>query len=186
MAIYANLEMAPPPPPDTRSTRARILQVKVPKRELMSITRAGGPVYPEVIFEADTDSGKPAEYSWRLDRGLWRPFSPGPLLTVRDPVLALVGTHTLEVRARTPGDYRSLDPTPEVITFEVKPPQVDLDNLKLSARPKTRVHKTTVAARQQTLTDDQPQTDSCACGTGSASGLIMLFGLLFLRRRRNT
>ena len=41
MAIYANLEMAPPPPPRARSTRARILQVKVPKLELMSIARAG-------------------------------------------------------------------------------------------------------------------------------------------------
>ena len=141
-------------------------------------------MYPEAVFEADTDSGEPAEYSWRLDRGLWSPFSPGPRLLVRSPVLALVGTHTLEVRARTPGDYRSLDPTPETITFEVRPPQVDLDNLKLSARPETRVHKTTAAVRQQTLTDDQPQTDSCACGTGSSCGLAMLLGLLFLRRKR--
>jgi MYXO-CTERM domain-containing protein len=186
MAIYANLEMAPPPPPRTRSTRARILQVKAPSLELMSITRAGGPVYPEVIFEADTDSGEPAEYSWRLDKGLWRPFSPGPKLLVRSPVLALIGTHTLEVRARTPGDYRSLDPTPEVINFEVKPTQLELDNLRLSARPQTRVETSgpKVAPMQQALTDDETQTDSCACGTTAPGGLVLLLGLFFLRRKR--
>jgi MYXO-CTERM domain-containing protein len=185
MAIYANLEMAPPPPPDARSTRARILQLKVPTLEMMSITRPGGPRYPEIILEVSSGEDKPAEYSWRLDNGLWRPFSPGPQLLVRDPVLALVGTHTLEVRARTPGDYRSLDPTPEKITFEIKPPQVSAEGMRLSARPKTRTLSTTTAARQHTLTEEEPATEGCACGTGAPGGLalLLLLGLALLRRK---
>jgi len=185
MAIYANLEMAPPPPPGTRSTRARIVQKKVPSLERMSITRAGDAEYPEIILEVSSDEDQPAEYSWRLDKGLWRPFSPGPRLVVRSPVLTFVGTHTLEVRARTPGDYRSLDTTPEVLTFEIKPPDVDPANLKISARPATRVHKTTVAARQQTLTGEESRTDSCSCNTNDPGGLALLFllGLALLRRK---
>jgi uncharacterized protein (TIGR03382 family) len=185
MAIYANLEMAPPPPPETRSTRARILRLKVPTLELMSISRPGGPMYPEIILEVGSYEDRPAEYSWRLDKGLWRPFSPGPQLVVRDPVLALIGTHTLEVRARTPGDYRSLDPTPEKITFEIKPPQVSAEGMRLSARPKTRTLTAKVAARQHNLTEAEPQTEGCACGKGAPGGLalLLLLGLALLRRR---
>jgi len=185
MAIYANLDIAPPPPPETRSTRARIVQKKVPSLELMSITHAGGPRYPEIILQVGSYEDRPAEYSWRLDQGLWRPFSPGPHLLVRDPVLALVGTHTLEVRARTPGDYRSLDPTPEKVTFEIKPPQVSAEGMRLSARPKTRALATKVTARQHALTEAEPQTEGCACNTGSSGGLalLLLLGLALLRRR---
>lgn len=186
MAIYANLEMAPPPPPESRSTRARIIKLAVPTLEFMSIRRTGGPMYPEIILEASTDEGGPAEYSWRLDKGLWRPFSPGPRLTVHDPVLALMGKHTLEVRARTPGDYRSLDPTPARLTFELRPPQESLDRARLSARPQARGLTSTVTIHQRALTDSDPQTDSCACGTSGSSGLAMLLllGLSFLRPRR--
>jgi MYXO-CTERM domain-containing protein len=151
----------------------------------MSITRVGGPRYPEIILEVSSYEDQPAEYSWRLNQGLWRPFSPGPHLLVRDPVLALVGTHTLEVRARTPGDYRSLDPTPEKITFEIKPPRVDVDTLRLSARPKTRTLATRVATRQHTLTEAEPQTEGCACNANAPGGLalLLLLGLALLRRR---
>jgi hypothetical protein len=60
MAIYANLDMAPPPPPRARSTRARILQLEVPPVEMMSITRAGGPRYPEIILEVSSYEDQPA------------------------------------------------------------------------------------------------------------------------------
>jgi hypothetical protein len=200
MTIYANLEMAPPPPPKSRSTRARIAKLNVPDLERMSIRRAGGPIYPEIIIEVATDEGGPAEYSWRLDRGLWRPFSPGPRLVIHDPVLALMGKHTLEVRARTPGDYRSLDPTPTRLTFEIQPPKASLGPStasRLTARPQARTRAVTVTTHQRALTDSNPQTEGCACGgryhpgfQGGPNGsggffMLLLFGLLACRFCRN-
>ena len=42
-------------------------------------------------------------------------------MTVHDPLLSLVGRHTIEVRGRTTGDYRSLDPKPLALTVDIQP-----------------------------------------------------------------
>ena len=67
-----------------------------------------------------------AEFSWRIDGSAWRAWSADAQPTVTDPSLLLQGPHTLDVRARTPGDWRSEDPSPAHIAFVVDsvPPEL--------------------------------------------------------------
>lgn len=62
-----------------------------------------------------------ARYQHRLDHGPWRPLRPATdgRLTIDEPLLQLVGAHRLEVRAVAEGAYRTLDPTPAVVTLDV-------------------------------------------------------------------
>jgi hypothetical protein len=190
MAIYANLDLAPPATPG-RQTRARIAEVRVPDLELMSIRRPGGPMVPEVIVEVDTESGQAAEYSYRIDDGFWRPFSRSRRLTVHDSRLLLVGQHTLEVRARTPGDTRSLDPTPVRLAFDIQPPGKAFGSFEL---PELDWHATlqTPEGSAPLLLDDAEipkEEQGCACTTeapGCSVPCLLLALIPFLFRRRTS
>jgi uncharacterized protein (TIGR03382 family) len=90
----------------------------------MSIRALGGPVWPEARVWVEAGEGPRAEYSWRLDGGGWSVFRPGPQLLIRSPLLLLGGEHRLEVRARTAGDYRSLDLDLVGVLLVIDPPRV--------------------------------------------------------------
>ncbi len=62
-------------------------------------------------WDSRIDEG-PMEVSWRVDEGLWSPFTPVGEIHVRHPSLLLPGRHGIELRARRSDDYTSLDPTP--------------------------------------------------------------------------
>src|SRR5262249_40579744 len=53
--------------------------------------------------------GMPLEWQWSLDGGMWRPSSADPRPVLRDPAFAVQGRHTLQVRAREVGDWRTTD-----------------------------------------------------------------------------
>lgn len=64
------------------------------------------------------------EYQLRVDQGLWqiwRPAREDGTLYVEDKRLLMPGRHKIEVRARTIGDYQSLDPTPVELAAVVDP-----------------------------------------------------------------
>ncbi len=70
------------------------------------------------------DAGTAARFQWRVDRGPWRPLvrAPGGTLTVRDPLLRPDTPHELAIRAVEEHDYRTLDPTPAVVTIVLRKP----------------------------------------------------------------
>jgi hypothetical protein len=98
MSIYAGLDFAPPLP---RSAETRALL---------------GRVTPE-YFELELQDAE-TEIQYRVDNGAWSPFLRGPVIQV--PRRLLPGRHELELRARTIGNYRTLDPTPLCLTFETE------------------------------------------------------------------
>jgi hypothetical protein len=159
----------------------------------MSLARRGGPMYPEIIIEAEADGGR-AEYSYRVNGGFWRPFSPNPRLVVHDPALLLVGKHTIEVRARTPGNYRTLDPTPARVDVVIEPPAGAGERFELPPvdwGPAVHIEPGDTELTSATIdgTDDEPLADKtgCACGhrpAATASSLGFLLVLFLLRRSR--
>jgi uncharacterized protein (TIGR03382 family) len=66
--------------------------------------------------------GLAVEHAYRVDHGLWRSFSPGSDIEVRDDFLRIQGLHTIEVRSRVAGDPRSIDPTPAVVSVLIAAP----------------------------------------------------------------
>ena len=106
-----------PPRPQTRAALARVT-VPAPERtraaliaEHDGLGNDPGAALPEVVIDvqAHDPDGRPLEHTWRLNGGMWRTFTGAAPLVIRDPALAVQGRHTIEVRARVAGDYRTLD-----------------------------------------------------------------------------
>lgn len=194
MGIYANLRLAAAPLPPPRHTRAELLAVRTPVRSLMSLWAPGGAQYPEVEARVATASGAPAEYSWSLDGGPWSVYQTGPQLIVHDPRLALTGEHELAVRARTPGDYLTLDPDPARIRFTIAPeddgvryvpppgPAARARLAELGLAPQTQPLQ---SGAEATAEAENPARVGCASApAGAASPLWLLLGLFWALHRR--
>jgi hypothetical protein len=67
-----------------------------------------------------------SEFSWRIDGSAWRPWATNLHPAVADDALLLQGSHTLDVRARVPGQWRTEDLTPVHLEFVVDsvPPEL--------------------------------------------------------------
>ncbi len=147
LGLFLRLEAAPPgmnldalPPLETA---ARIVEVRLPEARLMRpveglseedrlaalwASRPRVEVEAQALFGGQPVEGE-AEFSWRLDGGLWSPFQADPLLVVDGPLLLLQGHHSLEVRARRRGEVGSLDRTPAevAVIIDVEPPRLALE-----------------------------------------------------------
>jgi len=193
LGLWANLSFDPQA--GTRSmvqTVARLEEISYPPPGRSDIHLPGGPSYPRVVLHVATASGQPAEYSWRLDGGAWHIFRPGPQLLISDPVLLLAGRHRLEVRARVIGDYRSLDPTPARLEFDIQPPgrarprqEALLPATTIPQPAPTHTWQTTGSEprRLQSPAPAEPGGFGCS-SSGSPGGLgLLLLALILLRRK---
>ena len=97
---------APPVAP-----RATLRAVDVPKPEEVRAALAGypGARLPSVTLDvAATDAtGRPLEWSWSLDGGMWRPFTAASPLVISDKAFAWQGKYTISLQSRVRGDYRT-------------------------------------------------------------------------------
>jgi hypothetical protein len=89
---------------------ARLVGVAVP--ELGRVRGAlGGESgdLPEVTFEVDRsdDLGRELEWSWRIDTGMWRPYTSAAPLVISDRSFAFQGDVTVGLMSRVKGDYRT-------------------------------------------------------------------------------
>jgi MYXO-CTERM domain-containing protein len=109
------------PPPRPVETVARLVAVTTPSvGELRdwAAQRPGGALPKAVLALAGADAEPRAlEWSWRLDGGMWRPWTRNRELVIQERALAWQGRHHIEVKARAVGDPRSIDMTPE--SFEL-------------------------------------------------------------------
>jgi MYXO-CTERM domain-containing protein len=113
--------------------------------------RGPNKVIPSVTIEAKSISARPseAEFSYRIDGGLWSPWVRGPRFTVRDPIFLFQAHHQIDVTSREAGDDRTMNQDPVSLDFlvSIEPPTVDLVQLS-DGSVITKAHSTASAAWQ--------------------------------------
>ncbi|APR77125.1 Hypothetical protein A7982_02472 [Minicystis rosea] len=81
----------------------------------------------EILAVSSIDDGTRAvEFAYKVDDGMWHPYTRNRFLTVRDDWLRVQGRHTVHVKSRAVGDPMSADTTPaqvEVIV-DAEPPAI--------------------------------------------------------------
>jgi hypothetical protein len=119
---------APPTSEVTLHTTATIDSEAIPgESALRALFDPGAPAnapQPSITLKVGPAG---AEFSWRVDGSAWRAWSTDTHPTLSDAALLLQGQHTLDVRARNPGDWRSEDLTPAHVSFVVDsvPPELN-------------------------------------------------------------
>ncbi len=162
LAIYTNLATAPVAiaPVETRAT---LTAIDEPDAAIMNSPRRWtGQRPPAVTLELGTASRAAVEYSLRTDHGAWSAWSTNEKPTIAPRTFWLQGTHTVEVRARELDTPETIDPTPEVLTFDIGVP-----------------------ANQIAPFHGAPGQAGCGCATsrpdaGSLAGAVLVFGMIVL------
>ncbi len=197
LGMFANLCMEGQCPVRGRDTQVSLQELRVPSLGQMSIFAPGGPTRPELVLRVAADEGPEAEFSFRIDGGNWRLFKRGPELIVRDPLLSLTGRHVIEVRARSIGDYRSLDPSPARIDLDIQPrddglnyepdyspSQEALDRLLSPDADHGRMQNQLEADEGTNENEDEAHLGCSTTGGLPGAGLLLaLLGLAAIRRR---
>lgn len=149
-----------------------------------------GFVRPEVTLDVHGYASNPFEsdgeyeFSWRVDGGLWSLYRRSTKLVINDPILAVHGEHTIEVRARKVGEMRTADPTPafEIIDIAWDNPKMQItpadptDDLEPEAVPVVRNTAPRPVSKGMKVT-------GCSAANGTASPWLLVVALLFFRRR---
>jgi MYXO-CTERM domain-containing protein len=127
LAISANINTtgAPFVGEDPPAPGARVRSVRTPSPEKIRAALAGSfGEMPSVTIDVDRfdAKGRELEWSWRLGKGLWRPFSATDQIVVRDPALAWQGEHTVGLISRVKGTMtNSEEQTLPVVIDSVAP-----------------------------------------------------------------
>ena len=102
-------ELAPPEPVQHAGARLRDVVVPPPAAIRGALMGVAGDALPAVTIDVDTRDalGRPLEWSWNLNGGLWRPFTTASPLILNDRAFAWQGKYTIGLQARVKGDYRT-------------------------------------------------------------------------------
>ena len=91
--------------------RATVRSVMVPAPDQVRAALAGfpGTRLPTVTIDVAThdELGRPLEWSWNLDGGMYRPFTTAAPLEIADKAFAWQGKYTIGLVSRVVGDYRT-------------------------------------------------------------------------------
>jgi MYXO-CTERM domain-containing protein len=105
------LEMGIGPVDPVSSGTARLVDVHTPSAEKIqaALLEQDGGELPSVTFDVDrVDTlGRELEWSWNINGGLWRPFTTGSPLVIRDKAFAWQGKFTIGLMSRVEGDYKT-------------------------------------------------------------------------------
>ncbi len=110
------------------------------------------------------------QFSWKIDRGTWSPWSTNANPKVTSPVFWLPGTHELEVRARQKGHPETVDISPVLLTVEL--------GANAGVHGTTRFHGTSNGGGCDCDASNNP--------TGALPFLLLMVGLLVPFRRGRT
>ncbi|MCS6900298.1 MAG: hypothetical protein RMJ98_11570, partial [Myxococcales bacterium] len=134
LGIFASLGLASAQPqqyqlpPQVSRTSARIIDRKIDPAGLR-ITTANRSNAPTLLVSAASSlAGQKIQYTYRVNKGFWRPWTTSEQLEIRDDMLQIQGKHTIYVKSRVQGQPLTEDPEPIAIpvTLDVEPPRVQL------------------------------------------------------------
>ncbi|WP_437603422.1 hypothetical protein WMF28_17650 [Sorangium sp. So ce590] len=130
LGIFASFSTAAPQRSRRSETQAELSrkEVRAEGLRLPTMTRDNGPTARLVMGSPLDDGTRVVEYSYRVDSGVWRPFTRERIVDLRDDWLRLPGRHVISVRSRIAGDPLSLDPTPATVEMvvDVDPPVISV------------------------------------------------------------
>jgi MYXO-CTERM domain-containing protein len=95
-----------------------------PPADVIAALQHTGGGLPQVTFTTDQvdASGRPLEWAYQINGGMWRSWQTGPLV-VEDQAFAWQGKYTIGVKSRVKGDYHTVSATTQfpVIIDSVAP-----------------------------------------------------------------
>lgn len=119
LALFADLKLAGMPYSATTDTQVSLVEKFVPERQAL-LTGARPRAVVDVVAQGLTPNDfRGWEYSYRVDGGLWSPWTRRTRIEVASPVLLLQGRHLVEVRSRQIGVKETEDLTPAGVVVEV-------------------------------------------------------------------
>ena len=100
--------------------KARLAKVETPSAEIVRgalLNQKDGKL-PAITFDVDqTDaSGRPLEWSWNFNGGVWHPYTSASPLVISDRAFAWQGNYEIGLQSRVKGDMHTAS---EVTTFPV-------------------------------------------------------------------
>lgn len=167
LGIFAAFGTAAPQPkviaPVEVETLAEVADKRVSLEGLVltTITDKNRPVI-DLRLSSPQDSGaKPVEYQYRVNGGLWHPWTFDRNVSVRTPDLSLQAKHRIEVRGRVAGQPETMDRSPAQLEVRIDKTAPFLDVSKRARGGKLDLHvRDTVsdahAVRVRVALDDQP------------------------------
>lgn len=126
MAVYADLAFDASQAGNlsaSADTVAAIETIAVPSVEAFAVSAAGGPTSPTIVVSlgGTAPGGGKLEHQIRVDGGLWSPFFTNDHIELSRPEFLAQGHHSIEVRAREVGAYKTLDPSPVLLDVVIDP-----------------------------------------------------------------
>jgi hypothetical protein len=121
LGIFATLGVAAAPKVIPAETKLEIVRKLVHPEGLRwgTMTPENAPEIRLYASSPEDDGTRVMEYSYRLDNGLWHPFTTSRWIDIHDGWLRVQGRHQIAVRARERGVVDSLDPTPAIVEIVV-------------------------------------------------------------------
>lgn len=131
LGIFANLALAGPAPLTAPvETTLEVSDLSLDQLSMDPATWAQGEGNTVWLhFDAQGPMGVDYEYSYRIDGGLWSPWTRDRRLRIDDDVLLLQARHQIEARARVAGEPQSMDGSPAMaeLLVDILPPRVTLE-----------------------------------------------------------
>lgn len=130
LAIFGDLVVGPAAMAAPVHTEARLVARHVPSHEVFRARRLDRAQRPSFTFElggtAADGTHAELEFSFRVNGGLWSPYTRSRQVTLDRDAFWLQGRHTIEIRAREVGRPETTDPTPVVFEpiVDTVPPEV--------------------------------------------------------------
>ncbi|HEY0194179.1 MAG TPA: MYXO-CTERM sorting domain-containing protein [Kofleriaceae bacterium] len=93
----------------TGHARLTATHTPAPDKVRGALAHAADGELPRVEFDVDQvdATGRPLEWSYQLNNGMWRPYRTGPLV-IEDAAFAWQGKYTVGLRSRVAGDYHTV------------------------------------------------------------------------------
>ncbi len=123
-----DLDAAIPTVRPVSTGHARFVRVTTPApAQVRSALAKQGGAMPEVVFDVDaTDaSGRPLEWSYNLNGGMFRPYRSGSPFVIKDRAFAWQGKYTVGLKSRAQGDYHTVSaPTYKTVIVDSVAPSI--------------------------------------------------------------